>query len=128
MNRTHATLIALAVLATGTPSFGDVMVKETRLDDRPYREVRFNDLNLDTREGIDRLNIRLVSAVRQVCGTADNRVLSVMRDIRDCRNESLQRAFTDRDAILAARLAARGRPDRLAAIGDSIGIAAATRR
>lgn len=125
MNRTHAAAIALAVLATSTPSSGGVVVKEASLADLPYREVRFNDLNLDNQEGIDRLNIRIVRAVRQVCGRVDNRLLSLMSDIRNCREQSLQRAFTDRDAILAARLAARGRPEKLAAIGGSIGVAAA---
>jgi UrcA family protein len=125
MNRTHAALIAFAIFATGTPSFADVVVKESRSTDLPYREVRFNDLNLDSREGIDRLNFRIIRAVRQVCGTVDNRLLSLMSDIRNCRDQSLQRAFADRDVILAARLAARGQPDKLAAISGSIGIAAA---
>ncbi|GGB95689.1 hypothetical protein GCM10011494_12710 [Novosphingobium endophyticum] len=125
MNRIHAAAIALAVLATSTASSGDVVVKDASLADLPYREVRFNDLNLDNQKGIDRLNTRIVRAVREVCGRADNRLLSLMSDIRDCRDQSLQRAFTARDAILAARLAARGQPDKLAAIGDSIGIAAA---
>lgn len=116
MKRTHAVAIAATTLAMASPSFADVVVKDGRPADVPRREVRFADLDLDTREGLDRLDTRISIAVRIVCGNADLRMLDQFVKVRECRRDSLHRAFADRDAILAARLARRGEPDRLAAI------------
>lgn len=106
MKSVYAILAAATVLAMATPSFADVVVKDDQLADVPRRDVHFADLNLDTQEGLDRLNSRIAMAVRSVCGTADIRSLHQFGIVRDCRQESLQRAFVDRDAILTARLAA----------------------
>lgn len=115
------------MLAMASPSLADVVVKDQRPAGQQlgqqYREVRFGDLNLDSQEGMNRLNTRIAVAVRNVCGQADNRVLQQVAFVRDCRNESLARAFADRDAIVAARLAARGQPERVAAVTTSISIA-----
>lgn len=122
MKSVHTAVLAATVLAMASPSLADVVVKDGRPADVPRREVRFADLNLDTREGLDRLNTRITIAVRSVCGTADIRSLHHFGIVRDCREESQQRAFVDRDTMLAARLAARGQPDKLAALGTSIGV------
>lgn len=125
MKSVYAILAAATVLAMATPSFADVVVKDDQLADVPRRDVHFADLNLDTQEGLDRLNSRIAMAVRSVCGTADIRSLHQFGIVRDCRQESLQRAFVDRDAILAARLAARGQPEKLAALATSIDVGTA---
>lgn len=124
MKTFHLAAIATAMLAMSSPALADVIVKDGELANLPHREVRFADLNLDTPEGVDRLNIRISAAVRGVCGTADVRQVREVSSVRDCREVSLQRAFVDRDAILAARMAARGQPDKLAAIDTSIGVGA----
>jgi UrcA family protein len=99
-----------------SPSLAEVIVKDQNLAGLPYREVRFADLDIDTQEGLDALNTRIASAVRTVCGRADNRILTEVATMHSCREASLQRAFMDRDAIIAARLAARGDPVRMAAL------------
>lgn len=115
MMRLHAAVIASATLLVSTTALADVIVKDGSAANLPRREVRFADLNLDTAEGMERLNTRIVAAVRNVCGSADNRVVREVADMHDCRNQSLRQAFADRDAIVAARLAARGQPEKLAA-------------
>lgn len=108
---------ATATLLAATPALAnDVVVQEGRWDDRPYLEVHYNDLDLDSQDGIDTLNRRLVSAVKTVCGEIDVRRLKEHAAIRGCRNDSMERAFADRDAVLAMRMAAREDPTRLAAM------------
>lgn len=116
-------MTAAAVIGMAAPALADVVVKDGRPLDLPRREVRFADLNLDTQEGMVRLNARIAAAVRTVCGTADLRSLHQFGIVRTCRQESLERAFADRDAIIAARMAARGQPEKLAKLGSSIAIA-----
>lgn len=128
MRKTYAAAVIAAMLTTVTPALGDVVVKDGHLATVPYREVRFGDLNLDTQQGLDRLNTRIVSAVLLVCGQSDNRQLREYGMMRDCREASMTRAFADRDTVLAARMAARGQPDKLAAIDSSIAIAAVRAR
>lgn len=120
MKTTHAAAIAVAMLAMSTPSHADVIVKDGRPADVPYREVRFADLNLDSQQGLDSLNTRILSAVRSVCGQADLRQLIETLAVRNCRDTSTHRAFAARDAMLAARLAARDDPAKLAALTGSI--------
>lgn len=124
MKRIHAAALAVIAFAIATPSLAEVVVKDTSWSKLPYREVRFNDLNLDTPQGIDRLNMRITSAVKTVCGQPDARIPREVAVTRTCRSESLERAFADRDSIMAARLAARDDPSRLAALTTSIAIAA----
>ena len=124
MKRIHAAILAATMFAIGTPSLADVVVKDTAWSSLPHREVRFNDLNLDTPQGIDKLNVRISAAVRTVCGQPDARIPREVAMTHTCRDQSLQRAFADRDSILAARLAARDDPSRLAALDTSIAIAA----
>lgn len=115
-------------LAFGTPAHGEVIVQNGDPSDVPQREVRFADLNLDTTVGVDRLNTRIASAVRDVCGQADIRALREFVAMRQCRDQSLERAFADRDALLSARLAARGQPEKLAALDHSMTVGGVPRR
>ena len=64
------------------------------------------DLDLSTRSGLKALNQRLAFASREVCGVASDADLEGKNDIRKCRDETLARAQSRRDAVLAA--AARG--------------------
>lgn len=126
MKKFHAAVMATAVLALSSPSFADVIVRDGELAEVPYREVRFADLNLDTPEGLDRLNVRISAAVRSVCGQPDHHLLQQVVVVRDCRQDSTARAFAERDTILAARLAARGQPERLATVSPAITIGTST--
>lgn len=120
-------MLVMSTPALATSALAEVIVKDGSTTDFPRREVRFADLNLDTREGMDRLNSRIAAAVRNVCGPADNRMVREVRDMRSCRVQSAKQAFADRDAIIAARMAARGQPDKLAALGNSLRVGASAR-
>lgn len=122
MKSIHAAVLATVMLATSTPAFGDVIVNDSGLRDVPYREVHYGDLNLASDQGLATLNRRILIAVREVCDNGDMRQLSVFMQVRACRSESTARAFADRDAVLAERLAAHGDPTKLAALGSAISI------
>lgn len=132
MNRILAAAVMTAALIAGSPARGDVIVQNSAQNgwasDLPTREVHFADLNLDTPLGVERLNTRIAAAVRYVCGQADTRMLPEYMAMRGCRDNTLQRAFADRDAVLAARLAARGQPEKLAALDRSFAIGVSPRR
>ncbi|KHK93128.1 UrcA family protein [Novosphingobium malaysiense] len=108
--------VAAALLLTGAPSYADVVVKDRDTANVPFREVHYDDLNLDTQKGIDSLNGRINLAVRQVCGSNDIRRLREHLAVRACRTDSLGRAYADRDAILEARMVARENHVDLAAM------------
>lgn len=128
MKRTCVALAMVTMLATSTPTLGDVIVNDGRPADIPHREVRFGDLNLDTQQGMDTLNRRIHTAIRIVCGDGSRLDLTKFMIMRNCQNESQARAFAARDAMLAARLAARGQPGRLAAVETSLSVATAKAR
>ena len=107
-------MIAMAAAGLSGPALADVVVKDGSLRDVPHREVRYGDLNLDSQEGLDALNMRLEVAVRAVCPMQNNQ-LDHVAWVHDCRDSSRDRAFAARDDMLAARLAAKNDPTRLAA-------------
>lgn len=129
MTRIHTAFATFGLLATAAvglsaPALADVIVKDGSLRDVPHREVRYGDLNLDSQEGLNALNMRLEIAVRAVCPIYSNH-LEEMSWTRDCRDASRDRAFAARDDMLAARLAARNDPTRLAsAMPTSLAIVA----
>lgn len=114
MKRLTIAACAMGSLLVALPAFADVVVKDSDWSSRPTRMVYYSDLNLDNQQGIDTLSQRLTSAVKFVCGNADVRVLDEMSQMRQCRRDSLGRAFAERDALIAARMAARGNPTELA--------------
>ncbi|WP_395331350.1 UrcA family protein [Novosphingobium sp. BL-8H] len=93
----------------------DVIVKNRTIDPNvPHVFVTYNDLNLDSEAGRDRLTTRLDSAVRTVCGTADYRNLDELSHMMDCRGESTVRAYAARDELFAQHMAARAQGQTLA--------------
>lgn len=131
MTRIHTTfaafgMIAMAAAGLSGPALADVVVKDGSLRDVPHREVRFGDLNLDSQEGLDTLNMRLEVAIRAVCPMNSNH-LDEMAWTRDCRDDSRERAFAARDDMLATRLAAKANPDRLA-VAEPTSLAILARR
>jgi UrcA family protein len=63
-------------------------------------EVRFSDLNLTTERGIDRLNGRIKTAARMVCGEFDPRNLARARSWRQCRRAAEQSASTEMARVI----------------------------
>ena len=64
--------------------------------------VHTADLDLSTDSGRRALERRLIVAARDVCGTASDVDIEGKNDVRQCRAETLAKAHSDRDAVLAA--------------------------
>jgi UrcA family protein len=64
--------------------------------------VRTGDLDLSTDDGRRQLDQRLVSAAREVCGTASDADLAGKNVVRQCRHDVLAKAQAKRDALLAS--------------------------
>lgn len=105
-------LAATAAVIT-SPAFADVVVKHHPTEDVPMVEVRYGDLDLDSPLGRDRLTTRINSAVRSVCGNADIRALDEFAYVRQCRVDSTERAYAERDALFT-QIAARNQSTQLA--------------
>lgn len=121
MKRLTIAVCAMSTLFMASPALADVVV--TNPDRIEYRSkiVYLTGLDLRDANDLDTLNTRLDRAVRFVCGSADVRRLDEMADMNRCRAESQDRAYADRDAILAARMAARDDPVALARL-DTISL------
>ena len=67
--------------------------------------VRTGDLNLAGKAGQRQLDLRLIHAAREVCGTASDFDLQGKQAARECREQTLAQARAQRDRLLAdARL------------------------
>jgi len=102
------TLIAAAMCATfasAAPAFAQDSLFEPQ-----SRIVRYDDLNLASARGRERLEIRLRHAAESVCGTASARALNEMRTTVHCRKQALKRTapmVADATRTAAARYARR---------------------
>ena len=64
--------------------------------------VKTADLNLASEGGQRSLERRLAQAAREVCGTPSTSDLVGQNKVRDCREDAIQRAGSEREALLAA--------------------------
>ena len=64
--------------------------------------VHTTDLDLTTAAGRRALDQRLLTAAREVCGSASDVDLEGKNDARKCRVETLARAHAERDTVLAS--------------------------
>ncbi|HEY0411581.1 MAG TPA: UrcA family protein [Allosphingosinicella sp.] len=98
LTRTLAALAAIALtgatLAISTP------VSAETIDDAVT--VRFGDLDLSTRAGADKLDRRLVSAAREVCGWVP-REMDLKADVIACRQRAVAKARSDLQIAMAGR-------------------------
>jgi UrcA family protein len=68
--------------------------------------VAVGDLNLNSKSGLDQLDRRIRSAVKKVCqggGALQNEGVQRKNAMLRCRKETMARAMTSRNALLAAR-------------------------
>jgi UrcA family protein len=65
--------------------------------------VRIADLDLRSSEGQRKLDRRLAGAAREVCGTASDVDLQGKNEVRKCRDETIAKAKSQRDSLLAAK-------------------------
>ena len=64
--------------------------------------VQTADLNLASKGGQRALDRRLAQAAREVCGVPSDSDLVGQNKVRACRDEAIQRAGAEREALLAA--------------------------
>nr|WP_283937558.1 UrcA family protein [Sphingomonas hankyongi] len=87
-----------AAAIKAAPAFSEPATPETNVS-----IVRTADLNLNDAAGQRALELRLVQAAREVCGTASDVDLHGKNAVRACRDDVLARAHEQRDAILASK-------------------------
>jgi UrcA family protein len=67
----------------------------------PHVAVRYADLDLTSEAGARALHTRIDRATSEVCGEADSRDFTGMREIRECRRVAMQDAAAQVDLVLA---------------------------
>ena len=84
-------------------------------DDAPRSlAVRYNDLNLQSEEGLRILNSRIKHALDRVCGSPQQGTLREQMDSRSCQNFAQSGATGQRRAVLTR---ARTQPTLIASAG-----------
>lgn len=103
-------ILAASALAISTPAMADWKTKE----------VQYEDLDLATAKGQERLKTRVKQAVKQVCGSPRAITLQERLDQNNCETAAIARAMPKAEQQIAAyaetrRLAAR---DGTAIVGN----------
>ena len=65
--------------------------------------VRTADLDLGSQAGQRKLELRLINAAREVCGTASDADVVGKNAVRKCRDETLAKARSQSETAVAAR-------------------------
>jgi UrcA family protein len=86
-------IAAFGVLTSG--SFGVNAQPTERAAELPSATVRYADLNLNTRAGVQALYARLRTASRSVCGVGERRALVETIAAKTCYREVLANAVTN---------------------------------
>jgi UrcA family protein len=95
-------IIIASALITGTTIKAAPALAQPANTELAVSLVPTADLDLSTGKGQRQLERRLATAAREVCGGASVADLEGTNEVRQCRDEVLARARTDRDALLAA--------------------------
>ncbi len=98
------TIFAASALAISVPASAEWKSKE----------VGYEDLDLSTPKGQDRLKTRVKQAVKMVCGSPRAITLNERMDQNRCENEAIARAMPKAERRIAAYLQNR----QLASLGD----------
>ena len=96
----NTALFALALIAsaaTVTPTVAQALEPETATS-----IVSTADLDLSSASGQQELHRRIVQAAREVCGEASNVDLEGKNAIRQCRDDTVAQAVSQREQLLAA--------------------------
>lgn len=96
----NTALFALALIAsaaTVTPTVAQALEPVTATS-----TVRTADLDLSSVSGQRELDRRIVQAAREVCGDASNVNLEGKNAVRQCRDDTIAEAASQREQLLAA--------------------------
>ena len=94
--------IASALITAAAIKAAPALAQETPANEPNVSLVRTADLDLGSEAGRRTLDQRLANAARQVCGEASDADVEGKNDVRQCRDETLARAKTQRDSLVAA--------------------------
>jgi UrcA family protein len=98
------TILAASALAVSVPASAEWKSKQ----------VGYEDLDLSTPKGQDRLKTRVKQAVKMVCGSPRAMTLKERMDLNSCQTDAIARAMPKADRTIAAYLQNR----QLASLGD----------
>ncbi|HUN25113.1 MAG TPA: UrcA family protein [Steroidobacteraceae bacterium] len=90
-----APLTLLALIASLGCAAGAAHAGGISAASEPAVNVRYDDLNLDTRAGVEALYSRIVSAAALVCGSPDIRDLARFQMSHSCQRQAVARAVHD---------------------------------
>lgn len=96
LRQAHLSFAAIAICAV---SFGGAAYAQSL--DAVSKTISYADLDLSAKEGQDRLETRIKSAIRQVCGEANPRELSNIAAIQQCRVSAMNAARRDMKVAIA---------------------------
>lgn len=97
-------VLSASALAISTPAMADWTAKE----------VHYDDLDLSTTKGQERLKTRVRQAVKQVCESPRAMTVAERLDRNNCKSSSMARAMPKAEQTIAAYLESR----RLASRND----------
>lgn len=92
-HRSARVIISAAVAAATLELFATIGQAAVRPGERAAQHVvRYADLNLDSRAGVDQLYQRIVTAAHSVCGTDQAFSLTAQVESRQCAEQAIARA------------------------------------
>ena len=103
MKRAIYIALASALITTGAIKAAPALAEAPAASATQVSIVRTADLDLASASGQRRLEQRLTRAAREVCGEASIVDLKGKNAVRKCRDETLAKAHTQRDSLIAAR-------------------------
>lgn len=111
MHRTLTKFVAasVALLSVTAPAFADV-AEDNAARERQTRVVQYDDLDLSSPRGRERLETRIRSAANSACGFWSAQTLTEKKVAQQCRAAAVERTRTEVAAAVrnaAARYAAR---------------------
>lgn len=102
MKAIHIVIASAIITATALKAVPALAEPAGSLSETATSYVRTADLDLQSDAGRRQLDRRLVIAARDVCGTASNVDLEGKNEVRQCVEDVLARARSERDELLAA--------------------------
>jgi UrcA family protein len=94
--------IASAIITAGLIKAVPALAETPAVEQTYVSYVKTADLNLTSERGQQALDRRLAQAAREVCGVPSDSDLVGQNKVRECREDAVGRASSEREALLAA--------------------------
>jgi UrcA family protein len=102
MKNAFVLAITSAIITAGLIKAAPALAETPAVGQTSVSYVQTADLNLASEDGQRTLDRRLAQAAREVCGVPSDSDLVGQNKARECREEAVVRASSERDALLAA--------------------------